>query len=88
MKTEKQNRRKNTINHINRIIGQLEKLREYAKSDKECKEIAALATSIAKSCDSLRMRTLEGFLLHDIPQGELTEEQKEELHKVIEHYKK
>lgn len=69
-------------------MGQLEKLREYVKNDADCKDIAALATSITKSCDSLRMRTLEGFLLHDISESKLSEEKREELHKLIEYYKK
>lgn len=85
---DKQKRRKNTESHINRIIGQLEKMREQVKNGADCKDIAALATSITKSCDSLRMKTLEGFLLHDIAESKLSEEKKKELHRLIEYYKK
>lgn len=60
-----QDRRKKTIHHLNRILGQIETLKEYISDDKSCGDIAQLTTSIAKSFDSLRTKTLEGFILHE-----------------------
>lgn len=88
MEDKKQKRCKKTIGHINRIIGQLKTLRSYVEDEKGCHDIASLATSITKSCDSLRMRTLEGFVLHDICESDLSADQKDKLQKIIERYKK
>jgi len=66
LKKDTKDRRKQTINHLNRIQGQIETLRRYIEEDRRCSDIAGLATSIAKSFDSLRTRTLEGFILNEL----------------------
>ncbi|MDP3964329.1 MAG: metal-sensing transcriptional repressor [bacterium] len=59
-------RRKQSIDHLNRIQGQIKTLRKYMAEDKDCADVAQLTTSIAKSFDSLRARTLEGFILNEL----------------------
>ena len=59
-------RRKGTLAHINRIQGQIEALKRAIADQEECLKVASLATSISNSFESLRFRTLEGFLIHDI----------------------
>jgi len=59
-------RRKKNIDHLNRIQGQIETLKKYMEQGKCCADIAQLATSIAKSFDSLRIRTLEGFIINEL----------------------
>ena len=62
-------RRKETLAHINRIQGQIEALKRMIESGEECVKVAHLATSIAKSVDALRFRTLEGFLINQFHGG-------------------
>jgi len=62
-------RRKETLAHINRIQGQIEALKKIIEQGEECVKVATLATSIAKSFDALRFRTLEGFLIHQFHGG-------------------
>ena len=83
-------RRKHTLNHLNRIQGQIETLKKYIADDANCIDIAMLVTSIAKSFDSLRCKTLEGSIVHQILSGGkgLTSDQKEKLSQVISLYKK
>ena len=77
-----------TISHINRIIGQLTSLKRHIEEDKPCEQIASLATSISKSCDGLRTRTLEGFILNDVLDTPLPEKKKELLIELLNRYKK
>ncbi len=83
-------RRQETLHHLNRIQGQIETLKKYINDDADCLDIAMLVTSIAKSFDTLRTKTLEGSILHQILKGGegLTQEQKEKLSRVINLYKK
>ncbi len=81
-------RRTETIQHINRILGQINTLKAYVEEGRSCHEVATLTTSIAKSFDSLRSRTLEGFILLEILQGKAPEKKKEELAKLLSLYKK
>ena len=86
---EIQKRRKKTINHLNRIQGQIETLKKYIAKDKCCGEIAQLTTSIAKSFDSLRVKTLEGFVLNELLENKkISSEKKEKLRKILNLYKK
>lgn len=67
MTTKKhQERRKETLDHLNRIQGQIEGLKKMIAGGEECIKIASLTTSIAKSFDTLRLRTLEGFVIHQL----------------------
>ena len=59
-------RRKESLDHLNRIQGQIETLKKYLAEDRCCSEIALLTTSIAKSFDSLRTKTLEGFIINEL----------------------
>lgn len=79
---------KGTISHINRIIGQLNSLKRHVEEDKPCEEIASLATSISKSCDGLRTRTLEGFILNEVIDSPLPENRKKLLSELLNRYKK
>ena len=82
----KHQRRKKTIGHINRIIGQLERLKKDIADDKACHDIAALTSSISNSCDSLKMRTLEGFVIHELGQN-ASEQSLKHIEKIIKLYK-
>ena len=80
---------KQTINHLNRIQGQIETLKKYLEQDKCCSEIAQLTTSIAKSFDSLRAKTLEGFILNEFLSGKkISTEKLKKLERIINLYKK
>ncbi|HAZ14707.1 MAG: hypothetical protein A2X86_12675 [Bdellovibrionales bacterium GWA2_49_15] len=59
-------RRKETLDHLNRILGQVAGLKRMIEEGEECIKIASLTTSIAKSFDGLRLRTLEGFVLNEL----------------------
>lgn len=79
---------KGTISHINRIVGQLNSLKRHIEEGKPCQEIASLATSISKSCDGLRTRTLEGFILNEVIEAPLSREKEELLVELLKRYKK
>ncbi len=83
-------RRKHTLDHLSRIQGQIETLKKYIADDADCLDIAMLVTSVAKSFDALRSKTLEGSIVHQILNGGegLSKEQKEKLFQVINLYKK
>jgi len=88
MKKYKLERHANTIHHINRIEGQLKVLKKYIAENKNCHEIAHLTASIAESFHSLKIRTLEGFLLHELTNKKTSEKKrKEKLSKIIHLYK-
>lgn len=78
-----------TINHINRIQGQLETLKKYIEENQTCEEISLLSTSIAKSFDTLRARTLRSFIKYDLLQeGNADEKKLQQLEKLLNLYKK
>jgi len=81
-------RKKKTIHHINRILGQLETLKKYVDGDKACEDIAMLTTSIANSFDTLRLRTLEGFILNNIITDKTESKKIAQLSKLLQLYKK
>jgi len=82
-------RRQKNIHHLSRIQGQIETLKKNLKQDKCCGEIAQLITSIAKSFDSLRSKTLEGFVLNEFLEGKkVSEEKTKKLKRIINLYKK
>jgi DNA-binding FrmR family transcriptional regulator len=81
-------RRKETLNHINRISGQIETLKGYVQTDASCEDVASLTTSIAKSFDALRVRTLEGFILNEIVNDDTDKEKIEQLKKLMNLHKK
>jgi DNA-binding FrmR family transcriptional regulator len=61
--------RKEILVHIRRIQGQIETLAKYIEQGRDCLDIAMLTTSVAKSFDALRFRTLEGFIINHIING-------------------
>ncbi len=80
---------KETLNHINRIQGQMETLKKYVEENRSCEEISSLATSIAKSFDTLRARTLRGFIKYDLMEGKaIPEKRLEQLEKLLNLHKK
>lgn len=82
-------RRKESIDHLNRIQGQIETLKKYMAEDRNCADIAQLTTSIAKSFDSLRTKTLEGFIMNEILEKDnLPTSKKKKLNHVLNLYKK
>jgi len=91
MKTnhEIKKRHTETLHHLNRIQGQIEALKKIIEDDSSCFDIAQLTTSVAKSFDSLRAKTLEGFILNHLLEGkELPPRKMEALQKIINLYKK
>ena len=82
-------RRKQNIDHLSRIQGQIETLKKYMEEDKNCSDIAQLTTSIAKSFDSLRTKTLEGFIINELLEKEnISSSKMEKLSRVLNLYKK
>ena len=81
-------RKTKTANHIHRIIGQLNTLQTYIEQNKPCEDIAMLTTSIANSFDTLRVRTLEGFILNNIVTDKTDTVKIAELSKLLKLYKK
>ena len=82
-------RRERHIDHLNRIQGQIATLKKYMAEDKGCIDIALLTTSIAKSFDSLRTRTLEGFILNEVLDDRaLSTDKTAKLNRVLNLYKK
>ena len=82
-------RHSETLNHLNRIQGQVTSLMKLIETDGSCFDIAQLTTSVAKSFDSLRARTLEGFILNHLLEGkELPLKKMEALKKIINLHKK
>jgi DNA-binding FrmR family transcriptional regulator len=82
-------RRKLSIDHLSRIQGQMETLKKYMEGNKNCADIAQLTTSIAKSFDALRTKTLEGFILNELLGKEnISPCKMEKLNRVLNLYKK
>jgi DNA-binding FrmR family transcriptional regulator len=82
-------RRKASINHLSRIEGQIKTLKKLITEDKCCADIATLTTSIAKSFDSLRAKTLEGFIANELMEGKnLSEAKTKQLQNILNLYKK
>ena len=89
MSNQIQERRTKSVHHLNRIQGQIETLKKYLEEDRTCGDIAQLTTSIAKSFDSLRAKTLEGFILNEFLEGRKVSQAKmEKLNRVINLYKR
>jgi DNA-binding FrmR family transcriptional regulator len=82
-------RRAETLVHIQRIQGQINTLVKYIEQGKPCLDVAMLTTSIAKSFDTLRFRTLEGFILNNLLDGKKCPKKKiKALNSLISLYKK
>lgn len=80
---------KESLNHINRIEGQLKTLKTYISEEQGCEKIAMLTTSIAKSFDSLRTKTLKNFILNEVVRGQkLSKKELEKINQILKLYKK
>lgn len=80
---------KETLNHINRIQGQIETLKKYVEGNHSCEDISSLATSIAKSFDTLRARTLQGFIKYELLDGkEVSDKKLGQLEQLLNLHKK
>lgn len=80
---------KATLNHISRIEGQLRTLRSYVEQGRRCEDVALLSTSIAKSFDTLRVRTLRNFFINDVLGGmQLSAEDEARIDAILKLYKK
>lgn len=88
MVQDKSNRHKQTLNHLNRIEGQLKVLKSYIQEDRSCQDIAQLTASITQSFMSLKVRTLEGFVLHQLMEGKASENKQRQLTEILKLYKK
>jgi len=86
--SNKTERHKKTLHHLNRIEGQIKVLKKYIEEDKSCQEIAQLTASITQSFSALQIRTLEGFILNQLLEGILSEEKQSQLESLLKLYKK
>lgn len=77
------------MDHLSRIQGQMETLKRYMAEGNNCADIAQLTTSIAKSFDALRAKTLEGFIKHDLLEGKaIPKKELQQLEKLLNLHKK
>ena len=84
----KNDRHKQTLNHLNRIEGRIKVLKTYIQEDRPCQEIAQLTASITQSFSALKVRTLEGFVLHQLLEGKVSDQKREQLTEILKLYKK
>lgn len=84
----KDDRHKQTLNHLNRIEGQIKVLKTYIQEDRSCQEIAQLTASITQSFSALKIRTLEGFVLHQLLESKSSDQKQKQLTEILKLYKK
>ena len=79
----------NTINHLSRIEGQIKTLKKYIAEGKRCEDVALLTTSISKSFDTLKVKTLKNFLKNDILDSKnISKKDEEKIDRILKLYKK
>jgi DNA-binding FrmR family transcriptional regulator len=80
---------KDSLNHLSRIEGQIRTLKKYIEEGQKCEKVASLTTSIAKSFDSLRAKTLKNFFINDIlGEKKISKKDLERIEKIFKMYKK
>ncbi len=80
---------KNSLDHLSRIEGQIKTLKKYIEDGKRCEDVAVLTTSIAKSFDTLRSRTLKNFFVNEVlSDRKFSKKQLEKIDKIFKLYKK
>lgn len=84
----KHDRHKQTLNHLNRIEGQIKVLKTYIQEDRPCEEIAQLTASITQSFSALKIRTLEGFVLNQLLEGKASDHKRKQLTEILKLDKK
>lgn len=88
MKTAIEDRHKKTLHHLNRIEGQIKVLKKYILEDRSCTDIAQLTASITQSFSALKIRTLEGFVLNQLMDGQVNNKKRAQLAEILKLYKK
>lgn len=63
-------------------------LKKYIQEDRPCREIAQLTASITSSFSTLKMRTLGGYIQHELLREELSEDRQQELEAILKLFKK
>ena len=81
-------RRTQSLNHLNRILGQLRVLKDYIVEDRPCYEVAHLTASITRSFETLKVRTLEGFIVHELLEDRARGPKTEQLTEILKLYKR
>jgi len=80
---------KKSFNHLSRIEGQIKTLKKYINEGKKCEDVAMLTTSIAKSFDTLRMRTLKNFFKNEVLyDNKISKKTEDTIDKILKLYKK
>ncbi len=75
---------KSTIHHISRIQGQLETLKAYITEEQACEKVVQLTSSIVKSCDSLKGKLTEGYIVHELLKNKkLTQTEKNKIENIV-----
>jgi DNA-binding FrmR family transcriptional regulator len=78
-----------SLNHLSRIEGQIRTLKKYIEEEKRCEDVAILTTSIAKSFDTLRAKTLKSFFINEILSNkELSKKDLLRIEEIFKLYKK
>ena len=80
--------RREAINHLKRIRGQMRTLEEYVGTGESTAKIAALSNSIAKSFDSLRLKILEGYVVHELVKNRVSADKLKQLTELLKAFKK
>ena len=75
------------LKHLNRIEGQIKKLKEYIENGESCKNIAMLTKSISNSFESLKNRTMKNFILNEFGKN-ISEEKIKNIDEIFESYGK
>jgi len=73
------------LNHLNRIEGQIKKLKEYIETGESCKKIAMLTKSISNSFESLKNKTMKNFVLNEFGKN-VNEEKIKNIDEIFESY--
>lgn len=83
----KQQLHKKSLNHLNRIQGQINVLKKYIEDDYPCHEIAQLTASITSSFKTLKMKTLKSYIQYELLNGTLSEKKQVELKQILKLHK-
>jgi len=76
------------INHLKRIVGQLNKIIEYVENGEKCKDVAMLLKSTSTSFESAKQKILKNFILNEISKNEkITKKEKEKIEEIFNKFK-
>ena len=88
MEDKRTQKHQKTLNHLNRIKGQISVLEKYISEDRPCREIAQLTASITASFQSLKSKSLSSYIQHDLVQNDLPIDKKNDLEKILKLFRK